>query len=173
MSCTDAYVQKLTLVARLEHCSSVLSSFWLPWIAQTWSIEQRGHHMTCVYWNKPQVSHLQLHEQPSALWTTLKYELVDTNGVRHGIQKVRVEPATRSVVATCTFIQYKCMHVPFLIQVFSKLQVHIIGGGEFKCEMMFVSWAFMNTCYSPPWMSLHWRILSSCRVALLHDKSDI
>jgi len=28
----------------------------------------------------------------------LEYELVDANG---GIQKVRVEPATRSVVATC------------------------------------------------------------------------
>ena len=31
-----------------------------------------------------------------ALWTMLKYELVDANG---GIQKVRVEPATRSAVA--------------------------------------------------------------------------
>jgi len=29
---------------------------------------------------------------------TLEYELVDANG---GIQKVRLEPATRSVVATC------------------------------------------------------------------------
>jgi len=33
-----------------------------------------------------------------ALWETLEYELVDANG---GIQKLRVEPATRSAVATC------------------------------------------------------------------------
>ena len=61
------------------------------------SIEQRGHHVTCVNWNEPQASRLQLHEQPSAL-KTLEYELVDANG---DIQKVRVEPATRSAVATC------------------------------------------------------------------------
>ena len=36
-----------------------------------------------------------------ALWATLEYELVDANGVCQGIQKVRVEPATRSAVATC------------------------------------------------------------------------
>ena len=30
----------------------------------------------------------------------LEYELVDANGVCPGIQKVRVEPATRSAVAT-------------------------------------------------------------------------
>ena len=37
-----------------------------------------------------------------ALWTTLKYELLDANGVCQGIQKVRVdtEPATRSAVTT-------------------------------------------------------------------------
>jgi len=31
---------------------------------------------------------------------TLEYELVDANEVCQGIQKVRVEPATRSAVAT-------------------------------------------------------------------------
>ena len=31
---------------------------------------------------------------------TLEYELMDANGVCQGIQKVRVEPATRSAVAT-------------------------------------------------------------------------
>ena len=50
-----------------ECCNYVLSSFWLPWLAQTWIIEQHGLHVTCVNWNKPQVSHLQLYEQPSAL----------------------------------------------------------------------------------------------------------
>ena len=54
----------------------------------------------CVNWGKPQVSRLQLREQPSALWTTVEYELVDANGCQ-GIQKVRVEPATRNAVATC------------------------------------------------------------------------
>jgi len=44
----------------------------------------------CVNWNEPSASHLHLHEQS-------EYELVDANG---GIQKVRVEPATRSAVAT-------------------------------------------------------------------------
>jgi len=33
--------------------------------------------------------------------TMLEYELVDAN---RGIQKVRVEPATRSAVATCNII---------------------------------------------------------------------
>ena len=61
------------------------------------SIEQRGHHVTCALIGASlKLSLLQLHEQPNAL-TTLEYELVDhTNG---GIQKVRVEPATRSAVA--------------------------------------------------------------------------
>ena len=48
----------------------------------------------CVNWNEPSVSRLRLYELPNAL----EYELVDANG---GIQKVRVEPATRSAVATC------------------------------------------------------------------------
>jgi len=62
------------------------------------SIQQRGHHVTCaLIGTSRKASHLQLHEQPSAL-TTLEYELVDANG---GIQKVTVEPATRSAVATC------------------------------------------------------------------------
>jgi len=33
---------------------------------------------------------------------TLEYELVDANEVCPGIQKVRVEPTTRSAVATLT-----------------------------------------------------------------------
>jgi len=32
---------------------------------------------------------------------TLEYELVDANGVCPGIQKVRVDTATQSAVATC------------------------------------------------------------------------
>jgi len=51
----------------------------------------------CVNWIKPRVSRIQLYEQPSAF----ESELVDANQVCQGIQKVRVEPATRSAVATC------------------------------------------------------------------------
>jgi len=39
---------------------------------------------------------------------TLEYELVDVNEVCQGIQKVRVEPATRSAVATCN--RWKKIH---------------------------------------------------------------
>ena len=39
----------------------------------------------CVNWNEPQVSGIQLYEQPSAL-TMLEYELVDANDVCQGIQ---------------------------------------------------------------------------------------
>ena len=104
----------------------------------------RSSRDMCVNWNKPQVSRLQLCEQPSALWRTLEYELVDTNGVCQGIQKVRVEPATRSAVATCTFIQYKCMYVPFLIQVSSKLQgfllLGVVNSNVKWCSWVELSW---------------------------------
>ena len=55
----------------------------------------------CVNWNEPQVTRIQLYEQPSAL---NEYEMVDVDEVCQGIQKVRVEPATRSAVATCNII---------------------------------------------------------------------
>jgi len=41
-----------------------------------------------------------------ALWTTLEYELVDAN---RGIQKVRVELATRSAVATWYLTKLICL----------------------------------------------------------------
>ena len=50
------------------------------------SIEQRGHQVTCA-----------LIGTSRKLAATLEYELVDANG---GIETVRVEPATRSAVAT-------------------------------------------------------------------------
>jgi len=31
-----------------RQCNNVLSSFWPPWLTRTWSIEQCGHHVTCV-----------------------------------------------------------------------------------------------------------------------------
>ena len=62
------------------------------------SIEQHGHHVTCalIGMSRKLAAYNYTYEQPSAL-TTLEYELVDANG---DIQKVRVEPATRSAVAT-------------------------------------------------------------------------
>jgi len=44
----------------------------------------------------------------------LKYKLVDANGVCQGIQKVRVEPATRCAVATCSIFSYKSVWFNFL-----------------------------------------------------------
>jgi len=59
------------------------------------SIEQRGHHVTCALIGMS--SQLAAYEQPSRFGKMLECELVDANG---GIQKIRVEPATRSAVAT-------------------------------------------------------------------------
>ena len=78
-----------------EHCNNVLSLFWPPWLAQTWSIEQ---HTLIGATRKLAAYH---YTSSSTLWTTLEYKLVDANWVCQGILKVRVEPATRSAVATC------------------------------------------------------------------------
>jgi len=50
----------------------------------------------CVNWNERKLAAYN-YNSSLALLTTLEYELVDANG---GIQKVRVEPTTRSAVAT-------------------------------------------------------------------------
>ena len=51
----------------------------------------------------------------------LEYELLDANRVCQGIQKVRVEPATRSAVATCTTYK-KSLENGNLITVFQTLK---------------------------------------------------
>jgi len=56
-----------------------------------------GHHMTCALIRTSRKLAAYTYTSSLALWTTFEYELVDANG---GIQKVRVEPATRSTVAT-------------------------------------------------------------------------
>ena len=61
------------------------------------SIEQRGHHMTCAFIGMNRKLATYDCTSRLSLWTTLEYELVNAN---RGIQKVRVEPATRSAVAT-------------------------------------------------------------------------
>ena len=70
-----------------ECCNHVLSSSWPPWLDQFNSVSSRD---MCVNWN----------EQPSALndaWVRVG----ECKPSLQGIQKVRVEPATRSAVATC------------------------------------------------------------------------
>ena len=65
------------------------------------SIQQRGHHMTCALIGMSHKLAAYNCRSSLALWTTREYELVDANEVCQGIQKVRVEPTTRSAVATC------------------------------------------------------------------------
>jgi len=64
------------------------------------SIERRGHHVTCalIGTNRQRAAYNYTSSLAPLVWKTLEYELVDAKG---GIQKVRVEPATRSAVATC------------------------------------------------------------------------
>ena len=66
------------------------------------SIEQRGHHVTCTLIGTSRQWAAYNYMSSLALWKTLEDKLVDAN---RGIQKVRVEPATRSVVATWKFAQ--------------------------------------------------------------------
>jgi len=81
---------------RCERCNKVLSSFWPPWLDQL----QRGHHVTCALIGTSHKLAAYNYTRCLGLGTTLEYELVDANEVCQGIYKVRVEPATRSAVAT-------------------------------------------------------------------------
>jgi len=81
-----------------QRCGNVVSaiiSFWLPWLARTW---QHGHHMTCALIGMSCKLAAFNYTSSLVLWTMLEYGLVDANG---GIRRARVEPATRSAVATC------------------------------------------------------------------------
>ena len=61
------------------------------------SIQQHGHHVTCALIGTSRK--LAAYNYTSRL-VLRTYELVDANG---GIQKVRVELATRSAVVTCYY----------------------------------------------------------------------
>ena len=65
------------------------------------SIEQRGHHMMCALIGTSRQLAAYNYTSSLALSTTLEYKLVDENEVCQDVQKVRVEPATRSAVDTC------------------------------------------------------------------------
>jgi len=71
---------------RCERCNNVLSSFWQPWLARTWSIEQRGHHVTCALIGTSHKLAAYNFTSNLVLWTMFEYKLVDAN---RGIQKVR------------------------------------------------------------------------------------
>ena len=105
---------------RCEYYNNVLSSFWPPWLARTWSIEQHGHHMTCALIGMSRKLAAFNYTSRLVLWTTLEYKLVDVNGVCQRIQKVRVEPATRSAVATWS--SNKLIHPGFIFVKVSDFQ---------------------------------------------------
>ena len=70
---------------------NVLSSFWPPWLDQLNNVSSRD---ICVNWNEPQVSRLQLYEQPGAL----NDAGVRAAGCKRSLQRY---PKVRSAVATC------------------------------------------------------------------------
>jgi len=65
------------------------------------SIEQRVHHVTCALIGTSLTLAAYNYTSSLVISTTLEYELVDAKEVCQGIQKVRVDPATRSAVGTC------------------------------------------------------------------------
>ena len=67
------------------------------------SIEQCGHHVTCELIGTSHKLAAYNYASSLAISMTLEYEL-DANQVCQGIQKVRIEPATRSAVATFNLI---------------------------------------------------------------------
>jgi len=75
--------QNSSLWQRCECCNNVLSSFWPPW---AWSIEQRGHHVTCALIGTSHKLAAYNFTSNLVLWTMFEYKLVDAN---RGIQKVR------------------------------------------------------------------------------------
>jgi len=74
-------------------------------LAMARSIEQRGHHETCALIGTSRKLAAYTIRAAERFSTTLEYELVDTN---RGIQKVGIEPATRSAVATCNIKEKAC-----------------------------------------------------------------
>ena len=92
--------QHSPLCQRCERCNNVLSSSWLPWLNQFNSV--------VITWRALIGTSCRLaaynYTSSLALWTTPEYELADTNW---GIQKVTVEPATRSAVATWLVTKFK------------------------------------------------------------------
>jgi len=108
------YYTHLKFVSQNEVYTLYVTSCSPMWTLATWnsdsayhwglgtiwarSIQQRGHHVTWAFIGTSRKLAAYNYMISLVLWTTLEYKLVDTNG---GIQKVRVEHAARSAVATC------------------------------------------------------------------------
>ena len=75
-----------------ERCSNVLSSSWPPWLTQTWSVEQCGHHVTCALIE-------MICKLATASWK------IQTESVKVS-KGSDLEPTTRSVVVTWLFGKY-------------------------------------------------------------------
>ena len=95
--------QNLPLWHRCERCNNVCLRLgchgWINWTA--------CRHVTCALIEMSRKLATSNYTSSLALWTTLEYDMVDANGVGQGIQKVRLEPASRSVVATWIIIEKK------------------------------------------------------------------
>ena len=79
----------------------VLSSFWPAWLDQLHIATAWSSRDMCVNWNKSRVSSLALF---------LNDAWVRAGGCKWSLRKVRVKPATRSVVATCLCIYKNKKH---------------------------------------------------------------
>ena len=107
------------------------------------SIAQRGHHVTCALIGMSRKLAAYNYTSSLALWTTLEYELVHTNW---GLQKVRVEPATRSAVATCNNNNNNNIHkhVPVALRYSTRKPTLL------NCLRNLISFLYSHThCYLP------------------------
>ena len=94
---------------RCERCNNVLTSLWAPRLDQLTACR----HVTCALIGTSRELAAYNYTSGLALSMKLENELVDANKVCQGIQKVRVEPATRSAIATCKQKKLKSSHKPF------------------------------------------------------------
>jgi len=78
----------------------------------------------------------------------LEYELVDANGVHQGIQKVRVEHATRSAVGTCKKKgQLICLHIESVSRLYS-VRSSFLGCSFIYCDYINCAEGLAHLCFS-------------------------
>ena len=97
--------QNSPLWQRCESCNNVCLRFGCHGSLELDQLNSVVIHVTCMLIGMSRTLAAYNYTSSLALWTMLEYELVDANRVCQGIQKVRVEPATRSAVATCNYIE--------------------------------------------------------------------
>ena len=100
--CCHALMLTCRNLPLLQCCECCNNLVWPPWLIRTWSIEQRGHHVTCALIG---TSHkLAVYNYTSSL-ALLNDAWVQAGGCKWSLPrypKVREEPATRSAVVTWT-----------------------------------------------------------------------